>query len=72
MEFKGKVVIITGIITFENIIYILNKIKFCKNYYIEWNEVILKLFQSIFSYTVFVYKVRVQALVRELLSSLPL
>jgi hypothetical protein len=35
MEFKGKVVIITGIITFENIIYILNKIKFCKNYYIE-------------------------------------
>jgi hypothetical protein len=37
MEFKGKVVIIniTGIITFENIIYILNKIKLCKNYYIE-------------------------------------
>jgi hypothetical protein len=35
MEFKGKVVIITGIIIFENIIYILNKIRFCKNDYIE-------------------------------------
>jgi hypothetical protein len=35
MEFKGKVVIITGIITFEIKIYILNKIEFCKIYYIE-------------------------------------
>ncbi len=32
MEFKGKVAIVTGIITFKNIIYILNKIKLCKNY----------------------------------------